>query len=529
MVHSGGRAAGLGRYWRTARHLRPAQVCDRLTRRLPRWPAPEWDAARHRPAAGPWTGAGSRPAVFLPDGRVRLLHREAPLGDWNPAAMPRLWRYHLHYFDDIASPCFAPAAARWMDENPASAGPGWEPYPLSRRIPNWIQWLLRGHTPVAGMLASLDAQARVLSARLEYHLLGNHLLANLRALVFAGCFLANRPSFLARAGEFSRELDSQLLAGGGHEERSPMYHALILTDLLELIELGAIYPGVIPSHHLEDWRRNAGRMLAWLQRLCHPDGAIAFFQDAAFDMAPPPAQILGYARRLGVEPAGEGGDASGYARLENQHTAVLADVGGPGPAHQPGHAHAGALSYEVSHLGERMIVNSGTSTYEPGPERAYERSTSAHNTLRLDGRDQSEMWAAFRVGRRASVQEHERRDGEISASHDGFAPVVHARRIQLERGALLVTDQLHGSGRHDVEIFHHFHPDVALSGQGGVFEARHARGPLLRLSVPGRMEASLEASEWRPEFGLRRPNARLVFRGRLELPATLETRLECGV
>ena len=327
--------------------------------------------------------------------------------------MPRLWRYHLHYFDELASPHFGQWVTRWLAGHPPRGrGTGWEPYPLSRRIPNWIAWLLMGHAPPDGMLASLAAQTQSLRAQMEHHLLGNHLLANYRALVFAECFLEmGSPASGGRAtaarffaphftGHFTGELDRQLLADGAHEERSPMYHALILNDLLDLIQLDACYGGLTGQH--EHWRQCAGRMLGWLHLLTHPDGGIAFFQDAAFGMAPAPREIAAYAQRLGVRaesaPGATPAGASGYARLSREQTVLLMDAGSPGPAHQPGHAHAGALSVELSHRGQRFLVNSGTSTYEPGPTRAYERSTAAHNTLRLNGRDQSEMWAAFRAG-----------------------------------------------------------------------------------------------------------------------------------
>ena len=526
MVDSRRRSTALGRYWRTVRHLRPVQVHDRFVRHLPRLDAHPGGAVP-RPAHGRWIGAGPRDTVFTGPDQVRLLHREARLGNWDPPELPRLWRYHLHYFDDIESPHFAAIARRWIVENPSGSGPGWEPYPLSRRIPNWIAWILRGNEPCAGMLASLADQAGAMERQLEYHLLGNHLLANLRALIFAGCFFPNRASWFARGClEFSRELDDQLLPGGAHAERSPMYHALILTDLLDLVALDRVYPGVIATRHVDHWRQSAGAMLAWLRRMLHPDGTIAFFQDAAFDMAPSPGMIFEYAQRLGVDPAASGRDHSGYARLELPGTVLLADVAGPGPAHQPGHAHAGALSFELSHRGHRFLVNSGTSTYEPGPERNYERSTEAHNTLRLDGRDQSEMWAAFRVGRRAAVVEHGRTAIEIDASHNGYAPVLHRRRWQLEATEVRIEDEVHGPGKHGIEILFHFHPGIAIVRDGHCFTCRHPNGAAIRLHAPAGTNATIETSNWRPEFGWRVPNLTLRIQARVTLPAHFRTRVE---
>ena len=81
---------------------------------------------------------------------------------------------------------------------------------------------------------------------------------------------------------------------------------------------------------------------------------------------------------------------------------ALLDVAPVGPDYLPGHAHADTLSFELSLFGQRVLVNSGTSQYEAGPERSRQRGTAAHNTVIVDGHDSSEVWAGFRVARRAS-------------------------------------------------------------------------------------------------------------------------------
>ena len=77
---------------------------------------------------------------------------------------------------------------KWINENPVALGTGWEPYPVSLRVVNWIKWILLGNEPERRMIKSLVVQTRWLRKRLEYHLLGNHLLANAKALTTAGLF-----------------------------------------------------------------------------------------------------------------------------------------------------------------------------------------------------------------------------------------------------------------------------------------------------------------------------------------------------
>ena len=116
---------------------------------------------------------------------------------------------------------------------------------------------------------------------------------------------------------------------------------------------------------------------------------------------------------------------SGYIRFERQNMIAFLDVAQVGPDYLPAHAHADTLSFEMSLFGQRVFVNSGTSCYGQGEERRQERSTSAHNTVEINGENSSEVWGGFRVGRRAYPTKPEiRENGDrtvISASHDGYA------------------------------------------------------------------------------------------------------------
>jgi uncharacterized heparinase superfamily protein len=377
----------------------------------------------------------------------------------HPLSQPsRLRNYTTQYHDNPSRELID----GWISENPSPQGLGWEPYPLSLRIVNWIKWSLSGYAPTSLEMESLCRQADHLFHRVEYHLLANHLFSNAKALVFAGTFFIE-PSWLAKGlSILNKEIPEQILADGGHFERSPMYHSLILEDMLDLTNLGRLYPGVLPH-----WSATE-HMLGWLRNLLHHDGRIAFFNDAVFGVAPEPGALFDYAERLGIAENKVPLSDSGYIRLDNETTTVIFDAGPIGPDYQPGHAHADTLSFELSHAGARVMVNSGISTYERGPERARQRGTAAHNTVRIDGLDQSETWASFRVGRRARPLDV-KSDGSrfAEAAHDGYKrlrqPVIHRRRIELAPDRLTVTDRLEGSGQHTVETFFHLHPDANLA------------------------------------------------------------------
>ncbi len=252
-------------------------------------------------------------------------------------------------------------------------------------------------------------------------------------------------------------------------------------------------------------------MRHWLAAMTHPDGGIAFFNDAAFEIAAEPAAIEDYARRLelaAIAAPGEGVThlaASGYIRVARGAAVAILDVANVGPDHLPGHAHADTLSFELSLAGERVIVNGGVSCYGSGPQRQRERSTAAHSTVEIDGRNSSDVWAGFRVGRRARPFGLTVEDGaqlRIACSHDGYAWLkkrpLHRREWLLSPRSLCVRDQVAGGAGRARARFH-LAPDVAAAcdaAAGGTLQ-HGARKTAWHSSVP----ALIEPFAWHPEFG----------------------------
>lgn len=445
----------LQRYLRTISHLEPIQIYSRFRQRACPKETPR--SAAFRTVSGKWVEAISRRPPQTASNRFRFLNEERETVTWTDSGIPKLWLYNLHYFE------YANLALieRWIKENPVGTGIGWDPYPTSLRIANWCKWGIGQESVPQNVCSSIATQAAWIEELLETHLLANHLLANAKALMFAGALLncdgSSRWYELGRR-LLEKELRRQILSDGAHVERSPMYHSIVLEDLLDLYNLGCALNRPTPqiTGHIPP-------MLAWLDHLTHPDGEIALFNDASFGIAPNPSTLHAYARRLGFESAPVALGESGYLRLETDTLVLIFDAAPLGPDYQPGHGHADALSFELSHCGRRVLVNSGTSTYEMNATRAFERGTAAHNTLRLDGIDQSEMWASFRVGRRARTfdlaTDHRT---FVSAAHDGYnhlrCPVMHRRRIDIRDECVHVTDRLEGYGQHKAELFFHIAP-----------------------------------------------------------------------
>ena len=132
---------------------------------------------------------------------------------------------------------------------------------------------------------------------------------------------------------------------------------------------------------------------------------------------------------------------TGYFGYRHGGDSLIVDCGPVGPDYQPGHAHCDTLSYELHVGGVPIVVDSGTFDYEPGQFRHYLRSTAAHNTVRIDGQEQSEIWGQFRVARRARPVEAHLSDwagGRLvfSGEHDGYRRLPgkprHRREICID-------------------------------------------------------------------------------------------------
>ncbi|MDB5866696.1 MAG: Heparinase family protein [Betaproteobacteria bacterium] len=547
-------------YFHTLRHLRPIQVWGRLRFRLSR-PTPDLSKAPgQRAASEQWTRGAVHPQRQLSPTRFRFLNVEHEISapdDWNAPQRPKLWLYNAHYFDDLAASdalarreWHGALIERWIGENPPGQGVGWEPYPISCRIVNWIRWALAGNVLTANALHSLAVQSRFLSRRLEWHLLGNHLFVNAKALVFAGVFFEGAEADRWRRMGLAilmRELPEQILADGGHFERSPMYHALILEDVLDLVNLERAYPkvfaGSVQSAAVSDaWIQRIPAMLGWLSAMSHPDGDIAFFNDAAFQISAEPQALADYAARLGITPPPEVNEGmqvlgeTGYVAARRGPISLWFDAAPLGPEYLPAHAHADTLSFELSWHGQRIVTNSGTSCYASGPQRDWERSTAAHNAVVIDGESSSEVWHAFRVARRA--RPFALHCGETAqscvmrCSHDGYTRLpgrpVHTRTIELTEREVTWRDEVTGSGTHAATGYIPLHPSVtaeqtadgscALAGPEGLRLALTPVNACTRLHI--------DTGTYSAEFGhvLPRPVLMWTLTGRLPLTAVFRLR-----
>ena len=535
--------AGLSRLWHTLRHLRTGQLLYWVWRRgvQPRFGFKPPGVGHVLPYAhGVSFCFLNQPHQFA-TGEL----------DWQPTGHSRLWVYNLHYFNCLRDPARsadenAALIRHWIAANPVGFGPGWEPYPLSLRLVNWCLWSLRqpGDVPQE-LLDSAAGQAFWLMSHLEKHILANHYFENLKALVFAGAVLphcdAGQWLHSGQTGLRS-ELREQFLDDGGHYERSPSYHCLLLDGLLDLLELERLRPGVLDHELVESIGLCARRALELLATIGLPGDRYPLFNDSAFDSAPRPSQLYARAKGLGLGwrtvSLGESIvclPAFGvFGWRDPQAGDLRIKCGAVGPDYQPGHTHCDMLSFEWYLDGDPVIVDTGVYEYEPGPMRHYVRSTAAHNTVSVGEAEQSEIWGEFRVARRAKVMAADMATTEAGARFEGEirgfpgirGGIVHRRVIERTSDARVCTvtveDRVQGRGRHMLASRLLFHPDIEVEANSdGAWSVKRGEMLLARLRLPADCSIEWQSAPYCPEFGVRRDARQLVMRREAALPASI--------
>lgn len=419
--------------------------------------------------------------------------------NWNYSDQGRLWAYNLNYFDFLNQEnCLMEEGLGLIRNYLAELqrrDVGLEPYPTSLRIMNWVKFLAAHQIRDEEIDSALYLQALHLMDNLEYHLLGNHLLENGFALLFAAALFPEGP-FARKAEEIVvAELEEQILFDGAHFELSPMYHQIILDRLLDCINI--LQSNNALTHLLPLLRDKGSLMLGWLRQMATSNGEIPLLNDSAFGIAPTAPQLFSYAERLGVPTSLRPLGASGYRKIGKAGYELVADVGNIGPDYIPGHAHSDTFNFVLHVQGKPVIVDTGTSTYDVCERRLVERGTAAHNTVQLDGLEQSEVWGSFRVARRAYVRDLVEERDEISAWHDGYCRIGarHARKFHFSDHGLQINDTVISKKKYTAVARIHFHPDIEVALEGDAVVA----GPV-RVTFTGSDSVTLNDYQYAPQF-----------------------------
>ncbi len=420
--------------------------------------------------------------------------------DWNFNGYGKLWNYNLTYFDFLLQKNMSKEEGLRLINDFIDYGEEIRgrvmPFPIALRGINWIKFLSYYEVKDKKINDALYAQYKILMENLEYHIMGNHLLENGFSLLFGAYFFRDE-KFYSKAKEIlEAELDEQILSDGAHFELTPMYHLIMLQRVLDSINL--ISNNLWKTDTLLDMlREKASKMTGWIVAMQFRNGQLPRVNDTAEGIALAPERLLSYAKSMGISVAEVTLGESGYRKRTNDRYECLLDVGNIGPDYIPGHAHSDTFSFELYVDGKPVIVDTGISTYENNAKRHYERSTAAHNTVEINGEDQSRVWGAFRVAQRAKIVSLTEDGNVLSATHDGYSDqgILHTRRWVFDSDSIKIVDSITGGELSSAVSYLHFYPgtDVRIDGDSVVT-------PSLRIRYQGAEVLELGEYEYAEAF-----------------------------
>lgn len=371
--------------------------------------------------------------------------------NWQKNNFGMLWDYNLNYMDFLLQAnmpidkglAFMEYFIQKLPQNEV----GLHPAPIALRSINWIKFLRKFEVKNKQIESSLFAQLRILSKNIEYHLLANHLLEDAFGLLFAA-FAFKDKYFYKKANKIlHKELDEQINEDGGHFERTPMYHKILLDRVLDCVNLLQSNSFFAEQEQLlKKMETKASEMIVWLKNMTFADGSTPNFNDSTEGVAPASEKLFAYAKALNIRHHENKLSDSGYRKIDGTNYECIVNIGNASPSYQPGHAHADSLNFVLQASEKPFIVDTGISTYEKNKVRHYEKSTVAHNTVAVNDLNSSEIWGAFRMGRRAKVSVEKDLDHEIIASHNGYKKIntIHKRTWKFDKTKIEIKDKLEG-------------------------------------------------------------------------------------
>jgi hypothetical protein len=434
--------------------------------------------------------------------------------------LPRLAKAYRFTADERYAAEAVGQLQSWIEQNPPGFGINWQSsLEIGIRVISWL-WTVFLLLPAKSFdRASAQHIGDSLFAQLEhihrytsvFSSPNTHLIGEATALFIGGLVFHDRKRSAAwmeqGAALLVQEAGRQILDDGAHGELSAYYHCYALDFYLQALALAEQNNFQFPRHTREKIRDmlnfllhlstpgstipllgddDGGRALALEQRNYHSFndalglGAVLFqrsdFKHQAGDFCEETFWLLGQEasksydalkseqpaeNRAVFSSAGYGIQRSGWRSLDSH---LLFDIGGLGML-TGGHSHADALSVVLFGHGRELLADPGTCVYNAAPEwRSYFRSTRAHNTIAIDGRDQAEESGTFRWKTRISTRRN--RDPSfppeyLEAEHDGYERLpqgmIHRRRLlEIPGEYWVVVDDFRGTGHHTFDFHYHF-------------------------------------------------------------------------
>ena len=500
---------------------------------------------------------------------------------------PRLWKWNLHYFnwmlDWLDLYCEKKKTNNlfllgeiyddWISKSPIGRGDAWHSYIISMRLRNII-WVLTLFPELKSnnRINSLWTQMCWLNTHKENHHGGNHYLENLIALSFCSLHFEGhkaRSIFSQTQLELTKELKLQILDDGGHEERTPSYHLLLLEHLTELALTIQKKLGDRP-----EWLvTHIYKMTRWSEKIRLIGGKFPNFNDATTSSCSPLDEVLKYAlsylnqethklyglknfqvRNLkftNVNSIKQGDSLSdnylmnydqkfksplitdlpdtGWTILRPGHKYELVfKCGTPCPKHLGAHVHSDLLSFDFLYDSIPLIAETGVSTYEKGLERNYQRSCSAHNTLQLGQNlgkgkinwiEPVDTWHAFRAGKKANPRNRRYENFKdlliVNGGHNAFEEIgshferfIALKVISDQFPILIIIDTINSTQMNNFRSFFHLIPKKKKKNEVKELSFISLSSNIFRTEVKDGYFCN--------DFGIRKPSKTTIYNGNIK-------------
>ncbi|OYR51424.1 hypothetical protein DJ73_13295 [Halorubrum sp. Ea1] len=408
----------------------------------------------------------------------------------------------------------------WMDNHPIASDTGylrryWMPHSVSLRILNWTRYIALfnkrlGHEFRKTINQFIHKNAQFLADNIEHGVGGNHLIENAVGLVMAGVYFQKKTWRQLGIRIFEQASWNQFFEDGGHIERSPMYHLIVLQRFLTAVDLLESLNEV--SRIIRETATDGVRFMEHLQP---PDNQIPLLNDSVFDEALPLQSVLQYARSiptLNLTQKQENNQSfcsltdSGYYWLGTDEEQMLVAGHELTVPHLPAHAHIhpGHVCLWIGN--QRVLTDTGVFEYSAGPHRRRARSIQNHNTVQVDEYEPVRMASSFWMWGTVdpSISFHPRKN-RLKISHSvntiGCPSYNHHRDIRRDENIWTISDQI-DTERSPIRSRLHVHPDLNVKMEDDLFRISCPdRGHFLSIIPAGHNHATVIDAPYFPRYG----------------------------
>lgn len=395
--------------------------------------------------------------------------------DWNHPSMnegTRLFKLNLHYQSFLIDFILEnkdknPRSTvkytmsviySWVNQNnyfdSESFKCSWNSYCVSNRMVNYIKVFCLLNAEICDydknqLLKIIYKHFSFLKRNIEYDISGNHLLENHLSILYASIFFDQKKLFKKYLIATKKVLNNQILDDGAHYELSTMYHGIIFSKLIDLVNYAKsnLY---LTKNNFTSFKQILTKMLSWSYQIeCYDQ--MPLLNDSSKSLTysfkklnTMYKNVFGhYFLANNIVPLGK----SGYRKFKTKNYELLADIGNIGANDVPGHAHADTFNTIIFDQIGPLFIDPGVSTYNNNNDRKNERSTSFHNTVNLDSLNSSEIWSSFRVGKQCKVKIFNDESNFIHAEHNGYSlyDIKLARKWIIKNKSIEIDDSINGS------------------------------------------------------------------------------------